>query len=90
MSKIRLTGVMTCAPEQAQAVRDALPAHIDLTRQEPGCLEFHVEETEPGVFRVAELFRDRAAFDAHQARASATDWARVTAGFPRDYKIEEI
>ncbi len=90
MSKIRLTGVMTCAAEHAQAVRNALPAHIDLTRQEPGCLEFHVEETEPGVFRVRELFQDRAAFDAHQARTSTSDWARVTSGFPRDYEIKEI
>ena len=32
---------------------------------------------------------DRAAFDAHQIRAGASAWARVTAGCPRDYEITE-
>ncbi|APZ54755.1 putative quinol monooxygenase [Salipiger abyssi] len=89
MAEIRLTGTMTCPPERAEAVRAALPEHIRLTRAEPGCLHFDVTETAPGRFEVFERFADRAAFDAHQARAGASDWARVTAGCPRDYEITE-
>ena len=33
---------------------------------------------------------DRAAFDAHQARAGASPWAEVTAGIARAYQVEEI
>ncbi|MCR8547236.1 antibiotic biosynthesis monooxygenase [Salipiger sp. P9] len=89
MPQIRLTGLMTCPPERVEAVRDALPEHMRLTRAEPGCLSFEVRETAPGIFAVAEVFADRAAFDAHQIRAAASAWARVTAGCPRDYEITE-
>lgn len=87
--RIRLTGVMTCPPEQAGPVRDALPEHIRLTRAEPGCLSFDVVETAPGVFSVAELFENRAAFDAHQLRTRSSGWFRTTHAYPRDYAITE-
>ena len=89
MPEIRLTGTMTCPPERADAVRAALPEHIRLTRAEPGCLAFEVAETSPGEFSVAERFADRTAFEAHQRRTQASDWARLTAGCPRDYEVTE-
>ncbi|MBY6006324.1 antibiotic biosynthesis monooxygenase [Salipiger bermudensis] len=89
MPEIRLTGTMTCPPERAEQIRAALPEHIRLTRAEPGCLSFEVIETAPCVFTVAERFTDCAAFDAHQSRARASDWARVTAGCARDYAVTE-
>jgi len=89
MPEIRLTGTMTCPPERADAVRTALPEHIHLTRAEPGCLAFEVTETASGVFSVAEHFADRTAFEAHQRRTRASEWARVTAGCPRDYEVTE-
>jgi quinol monooxygenase YgiN len=90
MPQIHLTGTMTSPLEQADAVRAALPEHVRLTRAEPGCLRFDVTETRPGVFAVDELFTDRAAFDAHQARAGSSEWAKITKGHPRDYQITEI
>jgi quinol monooxygenase YgiN len=89
MPEIRLTGTMTCPPERADAVRTALPEHIRLTRAEPGCLAFEVTETAPGVLSVAERFTDRTTFEAHQRRTTASVWARVTAGCPRDYEVTE-
>lgn len=89
---IRLTGHIDVPAERLEDIRAALPAHIALTRAEEGCVEFNVDESEsvPGRFMVSELFTDQAAFDAHQARAGASDWARVSAGIPRDYQITEI
>ena len=89
MPEIRLTGTMTCPPERTDAIRAALPEHIRLTRAEPGCLAFEVSETAPGVFSVAERFTDRSAFEAHQRRTQASDWARVTADCPRDYEVTQ-
>ena len=89
---IHLTGKLICADEaQAGIVRTYLPEHIRLTRAEPGCLKFEVfrSQSDPVRFAVSEVFRDRDAFDAHQARAAATIWARGTAGIPRDYTISE-
>lgn len=87
--RIRLTGAMICTADRLAAVRAALPEHIRLTRLEPGCLSFEVTETLGGRFEVNELFTDRAAFDAHQARGGASVWAEVTRGLPRDYQITE-
>ncbi len=87
---IHLTGTLTCGADQQQKVRDALPDHIALTRAEPGCLEFEVVETAPGVFAVSELFADRAAFDAHQVRTRSSAWYTLTDGMARDYGISEV
>lgn len=84
---VTLTGQITVPPERRAAIRAALPDHIRLTRAEPGCLSFEVTETQPGHFDVAERFVDADAFHAHQERAQASDWARISAGIPRDYQI---
>jgi quinol monooxygenase YgiN len=44
---------------------------------------------DPLIWQVDEAFTDRAAFDAHQARAAGTDWAAQTKGIARDYVITE-
>ncbi|MDO6585935.1 antibiotic biosynthesis monooxygenase [Salipiger sp. 1_MG-2023] len=89
MAQIILTGTLTCPPERAQSVRDALPEHLRLTRAEPGCITFDVQESAPGVFDVSERFASRAAFDAHQQHAGQSAWAEITRGCPRDYAICE-
>ena len=89
---ISLTGYIDVPADRLRAVTAALPAHVALTRAESGCLSFDVtpDPTHPGRFTVAERFTDRAAFDAHQARAGASPWAEVTAGIARAYQVEEI
>ena len=90
--RVALTGHLRCATRaEADRVHAGLDTHLRLTRAEPGCLSFDVPPTDdPLVWQVAELFTDRAAFEAHQARAAASDWARLTAGIARDYQITEI
>jgi len=91
MTKIHLTGHMDVPDDRIKAVSQAVGEHIALTRAEAGCLSFEVTpcpEVE-GRFLVAETFENRAAFDAHQTRAGASTWARITAGLPRDYTITE-
>lgn len=91
MGVIRLTGRLICrTPDEAGAVAAALPDHIRQTRAEPGCLSFAVEATDdPLIWQVTERFRDRAAFDAHQARVAASDWGTRTIGIMRDYTIAD-
>ena len=88
---IRLTGRLICAnADQAARVARALPDHLRLTGAEPGRLSFAVTQTDdPLIWHVDELFIDRAAFDAHQARTRASDWFRATAEIQRDYGIED-
>lgn len=92
MSRLTLTGFLICRSlEEADRIAGLLPDHIRLTRAEPGCLGFEVfrSHSDPVCFAVRETFRDRAAFEAHQARASDTIWAKATKGIPRDHTITE-
>ncbi len=91
MGVIRLTGQLICADEgQAALVARLLPEHIRLTRAEPGCLAFEVRQSEnPLVWDVAEVFSDRAAFEAHQARTAASVWGEATKGIKREYVVSE-
>ena len=84
-----LQGHIDVPADRLAAVRAALPEHIRLTRTEPGCLRFDVTELAdpPGRFLVDEAFTDAAAFDAHQTRTAASDWARISAGLQRDYVV---
>ena len=86
---VELTGKLLCAdPGEAAAVRRHLPEHVALTLAEAGCLRFAVEPTEdPLVWTVSELFADRAAFEAHQARVRSSRWFEATSGIARDYVI---
>ncbi|NOD77979.1 MULTISPECIES: putative quinol monooxygenase [unclassified Ruegeria] len=88
--RVFLKGHIDVPPDRLEAVRAALPLHISLTRAEEGCISFEVVEDQatPGRFMVSEVFATQAAFDAHQARAKASDWFQVTQGIPRNYTIE--
>jgi quinol monooxygenase YgiN len=87
---VTLNGTLRCAnAEEAARVFKALDEHIRLTREEQGCISFEVTPTDdPLIWAVAEEFTDPAAFEAHQTRAGASDWARLTAGIERDYTIK--
>jgi len=92
MGKVHLTGFLICRTlEESDRVSVYLPEHIRLTRAEPGCLRFEVmrSHADPVRFAVAETFRDRSAFEAHQTRAGESLWARITKGIPREYEIRE-
>lgn len=86
---VHLTGHLRCAnPAEAEVLAVHLPAHIRLTREEPGCLSFAVTPTDdPLVWQVDERFAGPEAFEAHQARTHGSDWFHATKGIWRDYQI---
>lgn len=92
MPKIHLTGYIDVPADRLAQIEPALAVHKELTRAEPGCLSFNVDPcpSVAGRFLVDEVFQDRTAFDAHQARAKASDWGRISTGIPRNFDIEEI
>ncbi|WP_298847929.1 putative quinol monooxygenase [uncultured Ruegeria sp.] len=88
--RVFLNGYIDVSADRLEEVRAALQEHVKLTRAEAGCISFDVieDQTNPGRFNVSEVFVNQQAFDAHQARAQASDWSRITRGIPRNYKIE--
>ncbi|KAA9006683.1 putative quinol monooxygenase [Histidinibacterium aquaticum] len=88
---IAVTGHLYCADEsEAEVVRAHLPEHMRLTKQEPGCLKFEVEQVDPLTWSVDERFADRDSFEAHKARAGGSDWGRATAGIDRNFDVSEL
>lgn len=89
--RVTLSGQLKCSKKaQAALVEAHLPDHIRLTLAEPGCISFEVRQSaDLLVWEVAEVFSDRAAFEAHQARAAASAWGQATKGIERKYVITE-
>lgn len=88
---VRLSGRLICAtPTEAAVVARHLPAHVALTRAEPGCLTFEVTRSpDPLVWTVEETFADRAAFAAHQTRTQGSEWFAQTRQIRRDFQVTE-
>jgi len=86
---VYLNGHIDVPKDRIAAVEAALPKHIELTRAEPGCVSFEVVPSTQieGRFKVAELFVDQVAFEAHQTRTKESAWFKVTEGFSREYDI---
>ena len=89
---VRLRGQMICMTEaERAALLTHLAAHAAMTRAAPGCLTCDISETDdPMVFEVMEAFRDRATFDAQQARARDSAWFAATRGILRNFRMEDI
>lgn len=89
---IRLRGHLRCLTgAEAAAVAAHGPAYIAATRAAPGCLSAHIEATDdPLTFAQDETFRDRASFDAHQARVRQGPWFAATRHILRELRIEDL
>lgn len=93
MTEVVLSGLLVCRDaEEVARVETHLPAHLERTRTEPGCLSFEVTRTDdPLVWRVEEHFADAASFRAHQERLAGSEWSRRTAGIERrDYTVSGL
>lgn len=89
MSKVILQGYIEVSDAEFDAIQAELPRHIELTRKEPGCLMFCVEQ-EQGFrnrFNVYEVFASQEAFAQHQKRVKESRWGAVTKNVQRHYRI---
>ncbi len=70
-------------------IAQALPRHIELSRQEPGCLRFDIEADEQiaGRYHIHEVFKTPADFKAHQNRCDTSPWAAAIKGLDGCYLI---
>ena len=91
MRKVILAGRIIVPDGDLKGVIDALPTHIDLSRQEKGCLKFEVIQSaeHENIFDVYEEFVDKAAFQCHQERVRDSAWGRISVNAERHYQIRE-
>ena len=71
-------GSMRVPVENLDALRLMMAPVVAATRDEDGCLEYGYAEDllEPGLIRLAETWRDAAAFDRHLAQPHLAAWIR--------------
>lgn len=83
-----LEGYIKVPLQELETIKNNLDEHIQNTLNEHGCLEFTVEQDDIDkcVFNVFERFKDKDAFDAHQARVKASDWGAITKNVERVYE----
>jgi quinol monooxygenase YgiN len=94
MAKVILKGHIIVPDSDIAAVKMELVNHIELTRQESGCLVFKVsQDTEnPNRFNVYEEFTDRNSFANHQdrVRVRQSTWGAITVNVERHYEITDV
>lgn len=92
MSKIVLEGFIEVSDDDLESVKRELTTHIELTKNEKGCIVFKVEQDPiyKNRFNVYEEFVDQAAFDAHQARVKTSKWGNATKNLKRNYTTKEV
>ena len=90
-TELTVSGWITIPSVEQPHLLPLLEEHTRLTRAEPRCLAFAVTRNpgDPERFDVAERFRDRAAFDAHRARAAASPWGAATRHIKRHLHEED-
>jgi quinol monooxygenase YgiN len=89
---LTLTGFLICRTlDEADRVSALVPAHVETTRQERGCLSYEVWRSmaDPVCFAVRAVYRDRDALAEHQVRAAGTNWGLATRGATRDFRLTE-
>ncbi|MDF1690542.1 MAG: putative quinol monooxygenase [Cycloclasticus sp.] len=88
MSKVILEGYVIASDSDISAVKRELANHIQLTRQEEGCLVFEVTQDRKNInrFNVYEEFVSQEAFMVHQLRLRNTEWGKVSSRLEKHYK----
>lgn len=89
MPRVVLKGYILVSNADLGAVKQELPSHIDLTRKEPGCLAFEVQQDQLSLnrFNVYEEFSDEHSFELYQERVRHSKWRRISANIERHYQI---
>ncbi|WP_421726595.1 putative quinol monooxygenase [Bauldia sp.] len=79
---ILVTGHVRVAPEHVDALRDAMRATLEATRNEDGCILYAYGEDvlDPGLIRIVERWRDWPALEAHGNAPHMGPWRDALAG----------
>lgn len=78
-AKIRCEGYFDVPLDQFEVVLEGYKTHVAESRKEPGNLkyDYRIDDEINGRIHVQEAYVDRAAFDAHITRTSASPWPHI-------------
>jgi quinol monooxygenase YgiN len=91
LSKVILEGYVLVTDSDLATVKRELANHIQLTRQEEGCLVFEVTQDNENInrFNVYEEFTSQNAFILHQQRINTSEWGKVSLRLEKHYKTDD-
>jgi len=92
MTKIILDGFIVVQEADLAVVQEELLTHTVLTRSEPGCIVFKVDQclVDRCKFYVYEEFASEESFQRHQERTQTSRWGMVTKDVRRYYNINRV
>ncbi len=92
MSKVILEGFIDVPEYELENIQKELAIHIELTKQEAGCIIFKVEQDKGNQcrFNVYEEFVNEAAFIAHQERVKSSHWGTASKDVKRHYSVKRV
>ena len=78
---ILVVGTIRCPPENLEALKPSMAAVVAASRAEDGCIEYAygADMLDPGLIRVSEVWRDRAALEAHFKQPHMDPWRAARA-----------
>jgi quinol monooxygenase YgiN len=80
-------------PERADAFKALFQGYVAASREEPGCLEYHMlqDEQDPSLFIFFEVWASKAALDVHAALPHMTAFAEQRMDYlERDLEVQPI
>ena len=80
-------------PDQAEAFEQLFRPYVEQSRQEPGCIEYHMlrDAKDPSLFVFFEVWADQAAFDTHCAEPHMLAFAEHKDDYlEQDFQIQRI
>lgn len=90
-----VAGAFRVPPENVERFRPVMEKMLAASRAEEGCLDYSyaMDVCEPGLIRVFETWRDRAALDAHLRTGHLAEWRACWPPFgvsDRDLTLYEV
>lgn len=78
---VAVTVVLEIDPSRVEEFLVCMRANAAASRQEPGCVRFEVAQQfdKPNHFALSEVYRDRAAMDAHYTTPHYATWKDLAA-----------
>ena len=80
-------------PEMAEAFETLFRAYVEPSRQEPGCIEYHMlrDKADPSLFVFFEVWASKAALDVHSALPHMAEFFEKRMDYlERDFDIQLI
>lgn len=92
MSKLTIVANIIAKPEKAELVKTELLKLIDITRSEPGCIQYdlHQDNEKPHHFLFFENWESRELWQTHMNAQHLADYMAATDGAVDEFTLNEM